>query len=99
MRMRPCKSRPIASVNLLGEFMNSGASRISRRAMVLPVDVWNLDADRRFPRDALDQDRFRLQRQTQVLSQPSDARVLIPASGLNSNVVTTGPGLICVTRP
>ena len=24
---------------------------------------------------------------------------LIPASGLNSNVVTTGPGLICVTRP
>ena len=24
---------------------------------------------------------------------------LIPASGLNSNVVTTGPGLICVTWP
>ena len=24
---------------------------------------------------------------------------LMPASGLNSNVVTTGPGLICVTRP
>src|SRR6266481_4223308 len=34
IRMRPCKSRPIASVNLLGEFTNSGASRISRSAIV-----------------------------------------------------------------
>src|SRR5258707_4695786 len=33
-RMRPCRSRPMASVNLLGEFRNSGASMISRSAMV-----------------------------------------------------------------
>src|ERR1700738_3434653 len=33
-RMRPCKSRPIARVSLLGELRNSGASMISRSAMV-----------------------------------------------------------------
>ncbi len=33
-RMRPCRSRPMASVSLLGEFRNSGDSMISRSAMV-----------------------------------------------------------------
>jgi len=44
-----------------------------------------------FP-DALDQDRLRLQRQAQILRQTNNPAVLDPASGLNSNVVTTARG-------
>jgi len=66
----------------------------------LPVDVWNLDADRRFSQGCARSGSIPpAAPDTSPQSAPVMRVYLIPASGLNSNVVTTGPGLICVTRP
>ena len=62
--------------------------------------VRNLDADGRFARQALNQYRLGLQAQGTRSSVSVVMRLyLMPASGLNSKVVTTGPGLICTTEP
>ena len=59
----------------------------------LAVGIRNLDADRRLAGNAIDQHRLGLHREAQVVGQARDLAVhFTPASGLNSKVVTTGPG-------
>ena len=65
----------------------------------LAPGVGHLDADRGLAGDALDEDRLGLQAEAEVFGQRGDAAIFMPASGLNSKVVTTGPGLICTTLP
>ena len=44
--------------------------------------VRNLQADRRFARDAIDEDGFGLHRQTQIVGEPGDLRVFHARVGL-----------------
>jgi hypothetical protein len=48
------------------------------------------DPDSRLARDAIDQHRLGLHRETEIVGRPVTLE-LTPASGLNSKVVTTGP--------
>jgi len=96
--LRPIKVLACASVILEGELMNSATRSV--RAAQSSVDVRSaLRCHGRLAGDALDQDGLRLQRQTEVLCEPRDPAVFDARLGLNSYVVTTGPGLICVMRP
>ena len=92
-RMRPIRSLPSGSVSLEGECENSGDSITSRRAMVsrralgtsMPtVDLPGMRSIR------IDSARSARQRSS---ARPVMRLYLMPASGLNSNVVTTGPGI------
>jgi hypothetical protein len=89
----------MANVSLLGELVNSAASIISRKAMVsrrslgTSIPMVDLPGMRSIRIDSA----FNARQRSSV--SPMMRLYLIPASGLNSNVVTTGPGLICVTRP
>ena len=98
-RIRPCRSRPIASVSLLDEPTNSCASTISRSAIVCRVMFGTSMPIVDFPgiRSIKIDSACSARHKSSV--NPIIRLYLMPASGLNSNVVTTGPGLICVTRP
>jgi len=77
----PMQIAPIASVSLLGELRNSGASMMSRSAMSAACRSELQSRSLTF-RYALDQDRFRLQCQAKILGQPRNPAVLDAASGL-----------------
>src|SRR5579883_205929 len=97
--MRPLMSLPRPRVSLDLEPMNSAASMFSRSQMISRsrLGTWMPTVD------------LPAMRSTRMLSalrarQRSSVRFVMrlyftPASGLNSKVVTTGPGLICVTWP
>ncbi len=98
-RLRPMRSLPSASVSFDGELTNSADSICSRSAM-----VWRCALGTSMP--TVDFPGMRSIRMDSAFSarQRSSARpvmrlYLMPASGLSSYVVTTGPGLICVMRP
>src|SRR5580692_2620826 len=74
-RLRPIKSFPRASVNFEGELTNS-ADSICSQGDGLPVGVRDFDSNRRFSRDALDQNGFRLEREAQIVGKAGDAAVL-----------------------
>ena len=97
--MRPLMSLPIEIVRPECEFWNSSDSMtwrsamISRRELGTSMPTVGLPGMRSIRMDSACRPRHR-----------SSVRVvmrlyLMPASGLNSKVVTTGPGLICTTDP
>ena len=61
--------------------------------------VRHLDADGGFARHALNQNDSAFSARQRSSVRSVMRLYLMPASGLNSKVVTTGPGLICVTCP
>ena len=98
--MRPLISLPSGMVSGEAEFWNSSRLENLAQADDFAPGVRDFDADGRLAGNALDQDRFRLQARGTGLRSAFVIRLyLMPASGLNSNVVTTGPGLICTTEP
>ena len=97
--MRPLMSLPMAMVIFDGDSQNSADSIIARRLITsrrefgTSMPTVDLPGKRSINTDSACKPRHR-----------SSVRVvmrlyLMPASGLNSNVVTTGPGLICTTLP
>ena len=97
--IRPLISFPNATVSGDGELINSSDSRICRSAITSRFEFGTSMPTVGFPGmrsiriDSAWRPRHR-----------SSLRVVMrvyftPASGLNSNVVTTGPGLICTTDP
>ena len=97
--MRPLMSLPIANVIFDFDPRNSWASTTSRSQMVSRswFGTWMPTVD--FP----DMRSIRMLSARNARQRSSHKLVmrlyLMPASGLNSNVVTTGPGLICTTCP
>ena len=98
-RMRPCKSRPIASVSLLGRIDELRRLDNFPQRNGLPVILGTSIPMVDFPgiRSIKIDSACNARHKSSV--SPIIRLYLMPASGLNSNVVTTGPGLICVTRP
>ncbi len=97
--MRPLMSLPIESVvrDLLSA--NSRDSMISRSQMVsrLALGTCTPTVDLPAMRSISTLSAFRAREISSF--RPVMRESLMPASGLNSKVVTTGPGLICVTWP
>ena len=98
-RIRPLMSLPMDMVRRDGDSSNSGDSRTARRLMTsrfvlgTSMPMVGLPGMRSIRIDSACRPR-----------QRSSVRVVIrlyftPASGLNSKVVTTGPGLIWTTDP
>ena len=97
--MRPLMSLPRASVSFDFEPINSCDSKFSRSQMISRSRLGTCIPTVDFP-------AMRSMRMLSALRARHRSSVrlvmrvyLMPASGLNSNVVTTGPGLICVTCP
>ncbi len=97
--IRPLMSLPSAMVSFDSDFTNSSLSRIWRRLITslrvfgTSMPTVGLPGIRSIRMDSACRPRHR-----------SSVRFvmrlyLMPASGLNSKVVTTGPGLICTTEP
>ena len=97
--MRPLMSLPRHMVRRECESMNSSDSRIwrrlitSRRVFGTSMPTVGLPGMRSIRMDSACRPRHRSS--VSVVMR----LYLTPASGLNSNVVTTGPGLICTTLP
>ena len=97
--IRPLMSLPIEIVMKEGEDSNSSDSRIARRLMSsrfvfgTSMPIVGLPGMRSIRIDSACSPRHKSSVSVVTLLY------LIPASGLNSNVVTTGPGLICTTEP
>ena len=97
--MRPLMSLPMATVSFDFEPRNSCDSMFSRSQMISRsrFGTW-------MPTVLLPGMRSTRMLSARSARQRSSVRpmmrlYLMPASGLNSKVVTTGPGLICVTWP
>ena len=96
---RPLMSLPSAMVSFDFEAENSGLSTTSRSQMVsrFSFGTWMPTVD--FPATrSIRMLSARMARQRSSC-KPTMRLYLMPASGLNSKVVTTGPGLICTTAP
>ena len=97
--MRPLMSLPSEIVIGDCELRNSSDSRIWRRLMTsrllfgTSMPTVGLPGMRSMRTDSTSRPRQRSS--VSVVMR----LYLMPASGLNSNVVTTGPGLICTTEP
>jgi hypothetical protein len=97
--MRPLMSLPIEMVRREGDASNSSLSITARRLMTsrfefgtsMPTVI--LPGMRSIRIDSACRPRQRSSRRFVM------RLYFMPASGLNSNVVTTGPGLICTTDP
>ena len=98
-RRRPLTSLPMARFNLAVELEKSGDSITSRSAIVSRLRLGTSIPTVDFPgMRSMSIDSACNARHRSSVS-PVMREYLIPASGLNSKVVTTGPGLIWVTRP
>ncbi len=99
IRMRPLMSLPIAMQSRDEASPNSSDSRICRRLIVsrrefgTSMPTVGLPGMRSIRMDSACRPRHRSSLSVVILA------IFTPASGLNSNVVTTGPGLICTTLP
>ena len=97
--MRPLMSLPSATVSGEAEFRNSSDSRIWRRLMIsrlvlgTSMPTVGLPGMRSIRIDSACRPRHRSSLSVVM------REYFTPASGLNSKVVTTGPGLICTTEP
>ncbi len=97
--MRPLMSLPSATVRGDAELWNSSDSKICRRLMTSRREFGTSMPTVGFP----GMRSIRIDSACKPRHRSSVSVVMreyfTPASGLNSKVVTTGPGLICVTLP
>ena len=97
--MRPLMSLPSAIASLLFDCANDSHSTTSRSQIVSALMVRHLDADSRFARHALDEHGLGGHREAKVIPQgPVTREYFTPECGLNSKVVTTGPGVDLLDR-